>query len=478
MNIFRGREQVTASERRIWERRPAWLAPLLVGVVAASGIRIAEHFFAVMNASWLPDGFRIHEMTANNNFQNLDVSELNSFGFKALWYDHIYPPLMDAVRFLLMQPESLSGEPSGTAVDLRLYWVFAVLYGLVAAIVYLWIRDLTRNGWWALAGSVLWCFLPSSLVTMTLLEPTPAAIPAMAGMFYLLYRFLKTRNLWYATGFFAVLLVASLVRNVVQIHVLVILVVVLISFWLIARKRSAGAQILNCILVALIFFWPMRAFVMYDTFDVSTHTGYHRAGALWIDPRTVAEPEYPARIITNTLVFSSRFNTQDAVKDNFRLSAAANQMMIHQPMESARRMLDSLRITVPNALLPVTSTTRNAMVDAAPWRAPLDLLFSGWRYLLLILGSAIMIVWSRGRKGTLQLLRRYGWFVVFWVLALIPVAFSNRFWPPGSEDAGPLHTEAARLKGLIDIPVYVLLIYAVWLLVARFVARGARTPLE
>jgi hypothetical protein len=352
--------------------------------------------------------------------------------------------------------------------------VFAILYGVVASVVYLWIRDLTKSGWWALGGAALWCLLPSSIVTMTLLEPTPAAIPAMAGMFYLLYRFLKTRNLWYATGFFAVLLIASLVRNVVQLHVLGILVAALISFWLISTRRSATAQILNCILVGLIFFWPLRAFVMYDTFDVSTHTGYHRAGALWIDPRTVPEPEFPEKIVANALVFSSRFNTQDSVKDNYRLSAAANHMMIHQPVESAKRMVDSLRITIPNAFLPVTATTRNAMVDSIPWKAPLDFLFSGWRYLVLILGSAVVIIWSRGRSGTLTLLRRYGWFAIFWILAAIPVAFSNRYWPPGNEDAGPLHTEAARLKGLIDIPIYALIVYAGWLLVSWFISRGER----
>jgi hypothetical protein len=139
-----------------------------------------------------------------------------------------------------------------------------------------------------------------------------------------------------------------------------------------------------------------------------------------------------------------------------------------------KRLVDSLRITIPNALLPVTATTRNAMVDEIPWRAPLDFLFSSWSYLLLILGSAAVIIWSRGRRGTLTLLRRYGWFAVFWVLAAIPVAFSNRYWPPGNEDAGPIHTEAARLKGLIDIPVYALILYAIWLLATRFFSRGAR----
>jgi hypothetical protein len=43
----------------------------------------------------------------------------------------------------------------------------------------------------------------------------------------------------------------------------------------------------------------------------------------------------------------------------------------------------------------------------------------------------------------------------------IPVMFSNRYYPPGVPE--PSHTEAARLKALIDIPVYVLIVYAIWI---------------
>jgi hypothetical protein len=39
--------------------------------------------------------------------------------------------------------------------------------------------------------------------------------------------------------------------------------------------------------------------------------------------------------------------------------------------------------------------------------------FSGWRYVLLMLASAAIIIWSRGMRGSYALLRRYGWFAVF-----------------------------------------------------------------
>ena len=460
--IASGEIVISAQLVSIWTRRPAWLAPTFVAVVSAGVLLLCERHFQTENASSLPDGFRIHDISSNNSQQTLDVADMNSFGPKSLWYSHVYPPLLDATRYLLMLPETRAGlPPSGAAVDARLYWLFAALFGLVATVVYLWVRDLTRSGWWALSAAFLWSIAPASLITMTLLEPTPAAIPALAGLFYLLFRFLKTRRLGYATGFLAILLVASLVRNVVQVHVLVILVIAVAAFWFMSKKRTVWLQVLNCLIVALIFVWPVRAYLMYDTFDVSTHTGYHRAGALWIDPDTVPEPPYPQDIVDNALAFSSRFNTQETLKDNYRLSAAANDLMLHHPIEAVGRLWRSLGITSANALLPITSTTLNYMVAGVRWGPAYDFVFSGWRYILLILASATVIAWRRGPRGVLRLLRRYAWFAAFWVLMAIPVLFSNRHLPPGSPE--PTHTEAARLKALIDIPVYVLIFYAIWL---------------
>jgi len=457
----------------IWRRRPSWIAPLAVGLAAFAWLSIISRTFMAANASWLPAGFRIHDMSANNSQQTVDVAEMNSYGIKFAWYEHVYPPLLDLIRYGLASPEIRAGlEPSGDLIDQRLYWLFAVFYGVMAAIVYLWVRDLTRSGWWALAASAVWVFSPISVTVMTLLEPTPLSLTLVTVMFYLLYRFLKTRRMGYSTAFFVALLVASLSRNVVQLHVLVILVIAVFAFWWMARRRSGWLMAANVVLVLLTFFWPTRAYVMYGTWDVSTHTGYHRAGALWIDPRTAPEPSYPFHISDNALSFSSRFNTQPLVAENYKLGLAANDLMMQQPVEAAGRLWKSLGITVPNALLPITETTDNYLVQSFWWKAPYEWVFSGWRYMALLIGAAFIIVWSRGWSGTLSLLRRYGWFAVFWTLVAIPVAFSNRYWPPGTEDLGPLHTEAARLKAFLEVPLYAVIVYALWVAVGRVRARS------
>jgi len=451
-----------------WGRHPRWLAPTFVGALAFIWLSVVERTFMAANSSWLPAGFRIHDMTANNTQQTVDVAEMNSYGIRFAWYEHVYPPLLDLIRYVLMLPEVRAGlEPSGDAVDDRLYWLFGVFFGVVVAIVYLWVRDLTGSGWWALGASVLWAVSPISVTVMTLLEPTPLSMTLVTLTFYLLYRFLKTRSMGYSTAFFGALLVASLSRNVVQLHVMAILAVAVVAFWIMARNRRKVLLVVNLILVLLTFFWPVRAFVMYGTWDVSTHTGYHRAGALWIDPRTAPEPSYPFHISDNALSFTSRFNTQPLVAENYKLGLAANELMLSDPVEAGSRLARSLTITIPNALLPITATTDNYLVEQFWWSAPYEWLFSGWSYVLLLLGSAVIIIWARGWPGSLRLLRRYGWFAVFWILVAIPVAFSNRYWPPGSEDLGPIHTEAARLKAFLEVPLYAVAFYAAWLLVGR-----------
>jgi hypothetical protein len=206
--------------------------------------------------------------------------------------------------------------------------------------------------------------------------------------------------------------------------------------------------------------------VLYATWDVTTYGGYHRVGPLWIDPRTVAEPEYPQHIIDNALAFSSRFNTQEQVKDNYRLGLAANEFIVSQPVEAAQRLARSLTITVPEIMRPSSKYTQNYLVERLPWRDAWDWVFSGWPYLLLIVSSAAIIIWSRTWRGTARLLVKYGWFAVFYTLLALPILFSNRF-RPGEEDLGPVWTDAIRQKVFLELPVWALMGYALWLVASR-----------
>lgn len=459
---------VSLREKLAPAKRPGWVAPVAVWVAAAAWIGLIYYWMQWVHPEALIEGFKLRDESSDNAWQTLRLWELWKVGPEALWLTHIYPPLYDGIRWLMMQPETSAGlSPSAVAVDQRLYVMNAILFGLVAMVVYLWVRDLTRSGWWGLAAATGWSLLPASISFMTLLNQTGLAIASMAVAFYYLYRFCRTRRNVYALGFFIALLVASLTRNVLQIHVIVVVIIAAFAFWIMGRPRRTAALVMNLGLVAVILFWPVRTFVMYSTFDVSTHTGYNRAGALWINPNSVPEPVWPENIERNATALSSGWNTQETLKDNYRLGNAANDLIIQEPVEAASRVLKSLAITIPVAFRSVYVQWYNAFLFEYPLARALDWVFSGIRFAGLIVLSFLVIGYSYGLRRSLFLMRRYLWFIIFWTLTAIPVALSNRYWPP--EVPEPIHSEADRLRGLIDIPIYVAMAYAAFLVVRRVI---------
>ena len=516
----------TNSRSKLW----FYLNPILVAVASAGALQLVVQRFRQLNQSTLPDGYRIQDWPSNWLMQTLGLEDLIPFGPLAFWYGHVYPPLQDMIRYVFTFPETWSGQDiSPEAVDMRLYVLYAVCFGIVNALLYIWVRSLTRSGWWALGVTAVWAVHPGYITVMTLLDPSPLAMLFITLTLLFLFLFLRYRHLAYATGFFAALVFASLARTVTQTHVLAVVVVALVAFWFIAAKRTWWLMALNVLLVALLFVMPFRMQVLYATWDVTSYGGYHRAGPLWIDPRTVPQPvpesvmeqyeayevarakaedpaqlaqmtpdeirqaqaefaqaealwqqqsaaypdvdfstarAYPDRIEENALKFSSRFNTREQVLDNFRLGAAANEFLFSQPVESAQRLARSLAITIPEAFRPASEYTQNYLVEDLPWRGTWDWLFSSWRYVLLIAGAAAVIMWTRGWPGTRRLLVKYGWFAVFYALLALPIMFSNRF-RPGEEDIGPMWTDAIRQKVFLEVPVWALGAYALWLLASR-----------
>lgn len=449
--------------RLLLGRRPDWLAPILAWVLSSGWMFAAYAWMKAAHPGQLVDGFKWRDESSDSAWQTIRLWEMWKLGPKTLWDMHIYPPLYDAIRYVLMQPEVMNGQsPSALAVDERLYIVNAILFGLIGMVMYLWVRDLTHSGWWGLAGVVLWSLLPTSMAYVTLLSNPGLAMAAMAVAFYLLYRFCRTRRNLYATGFLVALLMASLTRNVVQIHVLVILILAAVSFWWIGRPRNGWALTANLVLVGMLAIWPVRAYAMYATFDVSTHTGYNRAGALWINPRTVPEPIYPENLLGNATVLSSGWNSQETLKDNYRLGQAANDLMLRQPVEAAKRLAKSLQYTIPSWMRSVYEQWYNSFLFAFPLAKPMDWVFSGWRLPLLWFATFAIVFANAGWSRSLGYLRRYGWFITFWGLTAIPVVFSNRYWPV--DELLPYASEADRLAGLISVPIYALMIYVAFLI--------------
>ena len=243
----------------------------------------------------------------------------------------------------------------------------------------------------------------------------------------------------------------------------VIIVIAAFAFFFMGKPRTWKTGVTYLLLIIGIALWPLRAYLMYSTFDVSTHTGYNRAGALWIHPLTVKEPTWPANIIQNGTALSSGWNTQETLRDNYRLGSAANEMMLERPLEALSRLWDSAQITLPVMFRSVYVQWENAFILNFPPARFLDTLFSGWSFPLIIVAAAAILLLRAVRLGDIKVVVRYGWFAIFWVIVAIPVLFSNRYWP--EDQVVPIHSEADRLRGLIEVPVLVLVFFAVFVAV-------------
>ncbi len=437
--------------------------PVCVWIVSSGALLAYEAWWRSANADRLVDGYRFQAWSSDWMMQTISVSEMQGLGSPMfLWYSHVYPPGLDALRYLLIQGDLSSGVPVDvTALDNRLYVIWALLYGLLNLLVFVWVRDLTRSNGWALGGTAVWALYPGMFMVATLLEGSISSLLFVSAMFYFLYRFLKTRRPVYSTAALFMLLLSSLMRSTVQSYVFVVLAVSLVAFWWMSARPRRLWTILNVVVVALIAVVPIKQLVMYGTLE-TTFAGYHRVGMLQLDPRQVAPIPVPQEYVDNALRFSSKYNTQETLKDNYRMNAAANAFITSHPVEAVRRALSSASITLPEALRGSSIYTTNHFVEELPWTDAHIWVFSQWRYLLLILGSLGLFVWSRGWRGVRAGLRRYGWLAVFWCVIALPVVLSNRY-RPGQEDLGPIWTDAIRLKMLLEVPVYVFITFALYL---------------
>lgn len=453
-----------------------WLMPTLVAVVSALGLNQIQWAFRNANLDTLPGGYLLQEWGSEVMMQTLALGDMFKFGPMALWYDHLYPPMEDFLRYAFSLPDLVHNMPPNySAVDLHLYLVYAWCFGLVNAVVYLWVRDLTKNGWWALAVTALWAVGPGYLTNIMLLDSTPLAMVFISWAFYFLYRFLRTRRLIYVTGFLTATLLASLARNITQIHVLAVIVAFVIATWWLTDKREWFILALNVVLLALLFVMPIKQQIMYGTTDTSSFSGIHRIGMLGINPHTVPEPEFPKDILGNAEKFQSKYNNSDMIRDNYRLSQGSYEAWKSDPIGSAGAMAKSLTITVPEALRPASEYADNHLVAQIPWKGVYDWVFSGWRYLLILVGAIAVVWWQRGTRGFGRLIRRYGWFLAFYALIAAPVLWSNRFIP-GQEEQGPVWTDAVRLKMFLEVPMVALVAYAIWSIPGLVKTRRASAP--
>lgn len=405
--------------------------------------------------------------------QTVKIADLVEFGPLGLWYFHVQPPIHQAILYLLALPEIITDAPvTSEIVDLRMYVVYAIVFGLLNALVFVWARDLTRSLRLSLIVTALWAIYPGNLQMATLLDGTYLSLYLITLTLYLLYRFLRTREAKYATLFLLVLTVTSYARTIFQIHVAVVLVIAVGCFWWLQQdRRRAGLMIMDVVLVLTMLALPVKQYLMFGSFSTTTFGGYHRTGMLFYDPPEelyygVVVPEH---VLRNAEMFQSDNNVPIIAADNYIREQLANQWLASHPIsETTGLIVKSLDLNFQTALAPTSEYGENNFAHGPPWRAPMDWLLSGYHYILMAFLVLVGIVVLRGWQGSWRLLRRYGWLIALYLMIAVTIALQNRNdW-----------SEANRLKVFVEIPVWLAATYFIHLVGVRRNSRKIRSEVN
>ena len=213
-------------------------------------------------------GVYFHGIPSESMMQTVSILDLRDQPLVSLWNIHIQPPLFDAIRAVLA---SISGATDTLQlqyeVDGAIYLIWAMAYGSICTVVFLWLSRLT-NLLCGLVGALFFAASPAALLYATLLETT-----LLSSLFILLLIFLLWRI---SRGEFVSPWVLSLIfltlfftRSVFQWPWVVLLGVCL---WLMNYPRDAINKFL-LVSSLVIFLYLTKQFVLFGVSTTSSFSG-------------------------------------------------------------------------------------------------------------------------------------------------------------------------------------------------------------
>ena len=332
--------------------------------------------------------------------QTVSVGDLRLEPFKSLWYNHIQPPVFDAIRAALaaLYPNA-NGEALMRRVDAGLYRLWMLVYAATAVLVFSWIRSLRGLGSAAIAF-VVFLLLPGPIFYAAFLDSTLLSSTLILWFSWALWRFGRGEAAPAEIVLISVILFFT--RSVFQWPFLVVLGV---SLWLMAVPRARAVRVLLPISLVMIAFLAKQ----YGLFGLTTTSSFRQDsfckglseychGTTKVDlPKTT--DRFNAFVLRRAEKLNGEYNyNQEAF-----LKRSFSQMEEYKALLrrlTPGRAIELLRINLDFYLRPTSRHSSHVIVDRLPWRAPLEFLLSGWSFLaLLVLSTAAWIRGCRKESG-------------------------------------------------------------------------------
>jgi hypothetical protein len=368
---------------------------------AAAAFALSAAFLGVaepLARGHAPGGFYLQQYTSEYLMQTVSVLDLRDEPLRSLFYLHIQPPMLDAIRASLAQLHpGATDEALMRRVDAGLYVVWGIASSALAALVCLWLCRLAGPRY-ALGAAVLWILHPASVFYATLLDGT---LLSSAGFCWFLYELWRAR----AGGGSMVRLAAAVLflfftRSVFQWPLLVVTTASLVLLRVPPRRLLALVLATGLVMGAYLakqralFGVAFTSSFAADNFCKGLHE--YCAGTT-----PVALPELPApetaRVLSRVAKADGEYNYNQLafLRRSFAQMAEYRALL---RTRTAAQNADALRRNLAFWLRPSSRYTAHVLVDRLPWRGAYDAVFSGAALVALLSLAGASWILGAGRR--------------------------------------------------------------------------------
>ncbi|HEY5984581.1 MAG TPA: hypothetical protein VIU38_14040 [Anaerolineales bacterium] len=438
----------------------SWIAVavFLVGVAYDLGLQ-------ALNRSYARDGVYFHPWSSEVMMQTVPIEDLRLEPLTTLAYIHIQPPGFDFIRAALAQLwPALEIHEVLKRVDAGIYVLYALLFGIMGSLVFLWIAH--RGGVvLGLLGAALLYVHPAMAYYATFLDSTFLSALLILWLYFLLWR-LKQGHPVPGILLAAAFLALFFTRSIFQWPSLLVLALALFLLGL-PRKQLLIFLLVSLSISGLFLAKQLR---LFHTFSTTTFTGYNLAHSIGVGPDAATYSAYlpeqqnvtatygklPSVLVRKTKLDGLRnFNNIAYLELNAQLLEEYKSKLLTMPVgELARTYAENVAIYFQ----PSTEyRDSNVIVERLPWKKPYNAVFSA-PVLPVLLAAALLIglldaIQSRSLKPAL------GFALPAVYIFLSSVLFEK--------------SENMRFKFWLE-PVMYVLIFSQLLLLARWAERRLR----
>ena len=158
----------------------------------AAGVAVFGFFFQIgFQYGMRPhaiDGVYYQEWSSETMMQTVSIADLRDAPFESLWNIHMQPPVLDIIRaFLASLSDATDDQILLRDVDRSLYILWAVLFGLMGALIYWWLSHMTPWPYAAL-GAAVFLFHPAAIFYSSFLDATFLSALLILWMYYCLWQ--------------------------------------------------------------------------------------------------------------------------------------------------------------------------------------------------------------------------------------------------------------------------------------------------